>query len=373
MKKTFSTGALLAMFQFLLINLAQSQLLTTTPSGGNKKAAVSERIGITDITITYDRPGVKGREGKIWGGLVPVGYTDQGFGNQPAAPWRAGANENTTITFSSDVSVEGKTLAAGKYAFFVAYDPGECTLIFSKNANSWGSFYYDPKEDALRVKVKPVTGDKSVEWLKYEFTNQTENGATVALQWEKLIIPFKIEADLNNLQLESFRNELRTSKGFLWESWVQAAQWCVQKNINLDQALLWADSATSPNFGGNQSFQAFSAKAQVLDKLGRTTESVEIMKKALPFGTTVEIHQYGRQLLAQKKGKEAFDVFKMNYDKHPDQFTTNMGMARGYSATGNYKKALEYAQKAQPQAPDKVNRDNVDRLIKLLQDGKDIN
>ena len=130
--------------------------LTQLPSGGNKKAWVGERIGLTDVTIRYDRPAVKGREGRIWGQLVPVGFVDQGFGTAKAAPWRAGANENTTISFSKDVKVEGQPLKAGTYGFFIAYDSLESTLIFSKNAGSWGSYYYDEKEDALRVKVKPV-------------------------------------------------------------------------------------------------------------------------------------------------------------------------------------------------------------------------
>ncbi len=153
--------------------------LTVLPSGGNKKASVSERIGLTDITIHYDRPGVKGREGKIWGQLVPVGFTDPGFGRSKAAPWRAGANENTTIEFSTDVKIEGQSLPAGRYGFFIAYDPNECTLIFSKNSTSWGHFFYDDKEDALRIKVKPVASDKSVEWLKYEFSDETTNTAVV--------------------------------------------------------------------------------------------------------------------------------------------------------------------------------------------------
>jgi tetratricopeptide (TPR) repeat protein len=372
MKKIFAAAMLSSIFCFAFFISANAQL-TTTPNGGNKKALIGERIGLTDVTIHYDRPGVKGRDGKIWGELIPVGYTDQGFGNTKQAPWRAGANENTTMEFSTDVKIEGQDLAAGKYGFFIAYDPGECTLIFSKNSNSWGSFYYDPKEDVLRVKVKPVSADKSIEWLKYEFTNQTENSAVVELQWEKLIIPFKIETDLDKMQLASFRRELRTDKGFTWESWQQAAQWCVQKNTNLDEALLWSDSATSINFAGDQSFQAWSTKAQVLDKLGRGDEAVSIMKKAMPYGNKLELHQYARQLLAQKKNQEAFTVFKINYDRHPNEFTTNMGMARGYSATGNYKKALEFAQKAQPQAPDAPNKTLVDKVIKTLQEGKDIN
>jgi tetratricopeptide (TPR) repeat protein len=372
MKKIFAAVMLSSVFYFAFFISANAQL-TTTPNGGNKKALIGERIGLTDVAIHYDRPGVKGRDGKIWGELIPVGYADQGFGNSKQAPWRAGANESTTMEFSTDVKIEGQDLAAGKYGFFIAYDPGECTLIFSKNSTSWGSFYYDPKEDVLRVKVKPVAADKSVQWLKYEFTHQTENSAVVELQWEKLIIPFKIETDLDKMQLTSFRKELRTDKGFTWESWQQAAQWCVQKNTNLDEALLWADSATSQNFAGDQSFQAWSTKAQVLDKLGRTAEAIEIMKKAIPYGNEFELHGYALQLLAQKKNQEAFNVFKINYNKHPNEFRTNMGMARGYSAIGNYKKALEFAQKAQPQAPDPANKANTEKIIKTLQDGKDIN
>jgi hypothetical protein len=371
MKKILAAGILSAILQCTLLSISNAQL-TSLPSGGNKKASVSERVGITDVTIHYDRPGVKGREGQIYGKLIPVGYADLGFGTSKQAPWRAGANENTTIEFSTDVKIDGHDLAAGKYGFFVAYDPNECTLIFSKNYSSWGSFYYDPKEDVLQVKVKPIPNDKSVEWLKYEFINETENSATVALQWEKLIIPFKVEVDINKTQIESFRKELRSEKSFVFEAWVQAAQWCVQKNTNLDEALLWADTACSVNFGGDHSFQSWSVKAQVLDKLGRSNEAAEAMKTGLPFASEFEIHQYARQLLMQKKSKEAFDVFKMNYDKHPNSFTSILGLARGYSATGNYKKALELAQKAQPLA-DAANKANVEKIIATLKEGKDIN
>jgi len=127
MKKMF----LPALLASVLFSNAQ---LTVLPNGGNKKASVTERIGLTDVTIHYDRPHVNGREGKIWGQLVPVGFVDQGFGSSKAAPWRAGSNENTIIEFSGPVKIEGQDLPAGKYGFFIAYDPGEPTLIFSKNS-----------------------------------------------------------------------------------------------------------------------------------------------------------------------------------------------------------------------------------------------
>ncbi len=238
--------------------------LTALPSGGNKKAMVGERIGLTDVTIHYDRPGVKGREGKIWGQLVHGGFVDQGFGSSKAAPWRAGANENTTIEFSKDVKIEGKPLKAGKYGFFIAYDSVEPTLIFSSNATSWGSYYYNEAEDALRVKVKSVPTNNSVEWLKYEFTNQTENNATISLLWEKLMISFKVEVDYVNDQIQSFQNELRTERGFFWLAWDQTAQWAVQHNVNLEQALQWSDSATGPSFGGSRIFQPWEYQSPAI-------------------------------------------------------------------------------------------------------------
>lgn len=358
----------------LFTSLLAAQIpLTVLPSGGNKKASVTERIGLTDVSIHYDRPAVKGREGKIWGDLVPIGFTDPGFGSSKSAPWRAGANENTTFEFSTDVKIEGQPLAAGKYGFFIAYSPQECTLIFSKNSTSWGHFYYDEKEDALRVKVKPVASDKSVEWLKYEFTNEKTNSATIALEWEKLTIPFTIEVDYLKDQVESFRRELRTEKGFIWDSWDQAAQWCLQNNINLEQALVWTDSSTSTIFGGNQSFRSWTTRAQILEKLGRQAEADDVLKKALPFASMQEVHQYGRQLIGLKKNKEALEVFKQNYEKYKDQFTTLVGLARGYSANGDYKNALKFATKALPLAIDQQNKTSVTAMIEKLKEGKDVN
>lgn len=372
MKKLFKACLALAITQLAFVGLAQAQL-TSLPNGGNKRASVSEGIGITNVTIAYSRPGIKNREGHIWGGLIPVGYVDQGFGPSKAAPWRAGANENTTIEFTTDVKIDGQPLSAGKYGFFIAYDPNECTLIFSKNSTSWGSFYYKPDEDVLRVKVKPVATDKSVEWLKYEFTDETPSSAVVVLQWEKLAIPFKIDVDVVGTQLASFRKELRSEKGFNWEAWDQAAQYCAQNKTNLDEALMWADTATSVNFGGDKSFTAWSTKATILEAQGKSQEAVDVMKKAYPYGNMNELYFYARNLTRMKKGQQALDAFKVAYDKYPNQFLTNAGMARGYSAVGDYKKALTYAVKAQAQAPDPANKNIVDTMVKKLQGGQDIN
>ena len=366
----------LFLLQFLLFAAATafSQItLTQLPSGGNKKAFTGERVGLTDIVIRYDRPAVKGREGKIWGELVHTGFVDQGFGSARQAPWRAGANENTTIEFSNDVTIEGQPLKAGKYGVFIAYDPNESTLIFSKNANSWGSYYYNESEDALRVKVKPQKQNTMVERLRYEFMNQDEAGATIALLWENLSIPFRVETNYVQDQLESFRKELRTERGFYWLAWEQAAQWCLQRNVNLEQALQWADSASGPSFGGATEFRPQATKAQLLEKLGRKAEATALMQKALPMASMQEIHGYARSLLAQQRTAEALAAFQLNHKKHPAQFTTLVGMARGYAASKDYKSALKYANQALPAAPNELNRKFLADAIEKLKQGKDIN
>lgn len=366
MKKTIRTIAL-----FLVLSATLQAQLTMPPPGGNKKATVGERIGITDVTINYDRPGVKGREGKIFGALVYEGYSDLAAegGTSAKAPWRAGANENTTISFSTDVKIEGKDLAAGKYGFFVAYGPKECTLIFSKDNASWGSYFYDEKNDALRVNVKTGSNDKSVEWLKFEFTNETENAATIELQWEKTVIPFKVEVDLVKTELASFRTTLKGAKGFDGDAFSQAAAFCLRNNTNLEEASAWADRAVL----FKKDFQTLSTKAMLLEKSGKGTEADALMKEALTMGSMIDLHQYGRQQIGMKKNKAALETFQLNFKKNPKQFTTYVGLARGYSANGDYKNALVNAKAALPLAPDALNKGSVEGMIKKLEEGKDIN
>jgi len=357
----------------LFVGTSYAQNLTTPVGGGSPKAMVSERIGITDISINYNRPGVKGREGKIWGDLVPYGYTDLGFGTSKSAPWRAGADENTTISFSTDVMIEGKPLAAGKYGFFIALRETDAELIFNNNSTSWGSYFYDPREDVLKVVVKNVMANESVERLKYEFSEEKENSAIITLYWEKMKIPFTVSVDIIKTQLESFRRELKSNKGFDADAWVQAANFSVQNNTNLDEALIWSDYAINGVFVGQKNFKTLSTKAKVLNKLGKTAEADELMKQAIPMATMQETHQYARELLRDKKPVDALAIYKMNAKKYPNVFTTNVGLVRGYSANGDFKNALKYSRMAMDQAPDKANKDAVEGFIKKLEEGKDIN
>ena len=370
MKRSFPVVVILLFFTSL--SFSQIMPLTAAADGDNRKATVSEQIGIVKIAISYGRPGVKGREGKIWNTAVAhYGFADLGHGTSYAAPWRAGANENTAISFSHPVKIEGKDLAAGSYGFFIALGEQESTLIFSKVSNSWGSFYYDSTQDALRVQVKNELLDKSVEWLKYEFTEQTKNSAVISMSWEKRRIPFKVEADVINLQLASFKNELRTTRPYY--DFIQAANFCIENNVELEQALAWMDRAIYFRVMGVKNFQTLSTKAAVLMKMNRPEEAKKIMDEALPMGSITEVHFYGRSLLNQQQTQEALKVFKLNYDKHPNVYTTNIGLGRAHSAAGDYKKALEYMKAALKQAPSDADKNRVIAMIKKLEEGKDAN
>ena len=361
------------LFVLLLMQQTSKAQLTTVPNGGNKKAMVSEQAGLTNISINYSRPSVKGREGKIWGDLVPFGYNYLGFGPSKAAPWRAGANECTTIEFSTDVNIEGKQLSAGKYGFFIATGKEESTLIFSKNSTAWGSFFYDPSDDALRVPCRQQVLDKSVEFLQYVFLNQTNSGVTIALQWEKWMFPFKVETDLKKNQAASFRKELEGDKGFSSQAFVQAANWCADNNTNLEEGLKWAESSITEQYIGEKNFRTLATKARLLKLLGKGPESAAIMQEAIPMGSMIEVHGYARQMMGAKNTAAAAEVFKANYKKFPNVFTTNMGMAKALSSEGKFKEAFKYATAALPQAPDDANKSMVAEVIGKLKENKDIN
>jgi tetratricopeptide (TPR) repeat protein len=359
---------------FGISSSAQVPYNSALPNGYTKKASVSEQVGLTEVSITYHRPAVKGREGKIWGNVVHKGFTDQGFGNRKPAPWRAGANENTIITFDNDVKIEGQSLPKGKYGLFIAYDSLESTVIFSKQVDAWGTFFYDDKQDVLRVKVKPQPIEKSIEHLKYEFSNQTSNSAVITLSWEKLSIPFKVEVDHLKQQFDALVIESYNPRGFTSQGLNIAANWALQNNYQLEKGLEWATLATASNFPGDPtSFPALITKAGILDKLNRVDEAAATIKAALPYGTINQLQQLGRQLIASKKAKAAMEVFQFNYNKNPDQFATLVGMARGLSSNGEYAKALEFANKAFPMAPNDANKQAVQGMIDKLKAGKDIN
>jgi hypothetical protein len=353
--------------------------LATPPSGNNQRATVTQQIGPASVTIDYSSPAVHGpdgkdRHGQIWGKLVPYGLTDLGFGNGKPAPWRAGANENTVFAISENVSIEGKSLPAGRYGLHMIAGPEEWVLIFSKDSNAWGSFYYEPAADALRVTVKPHKHEYR-EWLTYEFTTRRPTESVAELQWEDIAVPWTIKVEnVNDLYISKLKENLTNVQGFGWRGWVAASQFCVAENTHLDQALEWAEIAVSKPFIGEANFTTLSNKAQVLEKMGRKEDATKAMQAAVrhPSATPIDLHQYGRRLISEKKEKEALEIFRLSYERNGDQWPVHVGLARGYAANGDPKQALEHARKALVQAPDPLNRQSLEAMVAALEAGRPI-
>ena len=359
----------------LFLAAAAFAQMDVPPSGGNPRATISEEVGITSITIKYSRPDVNKREGKIYGdgNLVPYGFTTNSFiTNKNTAPWRAGANENTVITFEHDVTIEGQPLKAGSYGLHMAMAADNVMLIFSTQTEAWGSFYYEEKYDALRVNVKPVTLDKSVEYLKYEFIEHKEKYCVIAMQWEKLSVPFKVEVDVDNIVLARLREQVTSQKGFNSNNMLQAAQYCLNKNINLEEALAWSIKAIT-GFQGQKSFITLRNLANAYDKLKNTTLADSTMDEALLIATANQYTAYGRQLISQKRIDRAMEIFKAGEKRYGDVWGVNNGLMSGWSAKGDFKKAVTYAEKALAQAPNETSKKQTEDYIKKLKDGKDIN
>lgn len=350
---------------------AQAQL--QLPEGGvNLKRKTGTRVGVTDIDISWNAPGVKGREGKIWGTSVAnYGFIVLGFGSNVESPWRAGSNESTTISFSTDVTINGKKLAAGSYGFFIALYADSCTLIFNKNTKGWGSYFYRKELDVLRVSAKQQKDLKeSRERLDYVFSKETDRSIEVALEWERWRIPFVVEVDLATTSLTSLRAQLSGAMGFDPPSLEAGAAWCLRNQVNYEEALTWINVVVDPNLGNVKTFNALSTKAGLLAKLNQQAEADKIMVGALETASAQEMHQYGRQLLAEKKAKEAMAVFEKNFKKYKGAWPTNVGMMRGYSAVGDLKKAIEHGKMAIAQAPNEGSKLSVEQSVKTLESGK---
>jgi tetratricopeptide (TPR) repeat protein len=370
------------LFLFVLIAAwSMGQSLSGPPSGDNQKSKVIQWIGPVEVSISYSSPDVHGpngedRTGKIWGTpIAHYGFINQGFGAGKDAPWRAGANENTIIKFSNDVKIEGKDLKAGTYGLFLAVaKTGPWTWVFSKNSSSWGSYFYDPAEDALRVDVEAKDGAYT-ENLTYGFDDRKASSAVAFLQWENKKIPFKIEVpNVNELWVSKMRDELRSSVGFDPRNYSGAALFAAQQKVNLDEALVWADKAMDPNIGGTTDFNSLQAKAAVLNAMGKGQEAAQVMDKAirLPGVSVQQIHQYGRTLLNGGFKDKAMEVFQFNAKTHPEEkFTPNVGLARGYTAIGDKKNAIKHWQLALQNVPEnqKANIAVWEGELKKLQEG----
>ncbi|MGB2622373.1 MAG: DUF2911 domain-containing protein [Candidatus Acidiferrum sp.] len=320
----------------------------------SQRAVVTQRIGLTDITIVYHEPLVEGRE--IWGKIVPYGKV-----------WRAGANENTTISFSDDVSVEGKALPAGTYGLHMIPDTDHWTIIFSKNSTSWGSFSYDEKEDALRVTAKPQPAEFR-EALTYTFDDVKPESAAATLRWEKLAVPFHISTDVNAIVLRSIHNQLRNTGGFTWAGYDEAANWCLDHNYNLEEALKWEDTSIQ-----NESrFENWETKSRVFGALGRQENADKALAQALDKASAIQLYVYARGLQRQGNAKRAFEIYPLVPKKDANHWISHVALARIDSNAGDFSAAAKEMTEAINGAPDQ-QKPFLQPLLKRLEAKEDIN
>jgi hypothetical protein len=352
MKRSRILAAVLGLL--FVASLCQAQSAVLNIPRQSQHSVLTQRIGITDITINYHRPLVNGR--KIWGDLVPYGQV-----------WRAGANENTTIAFSDPVTIEGQPLDKGVYGLHMIPGENEWTVIFSRNSTSWGSFTYKQEEDALRVTVKPQPADMH-NALTYDFDKLTPTSAVVELEWEKVAVPFKVDVDVNKIVEANLHQQLRGLPQYTWEGWDDAANYLLAQKTDLDEALKYEDQSIQVE----KRFDNLLTKSNILDAMGKKDEADTTRKQALAMANPLQLHIYARQLQGQKHQDEAFAIFRENARKHPDEWFVHTGMARVYCGQGNFNDAVKEMKLALAAAPD-GQKTYVEGLVKRLQAKQDIN
>jgi hypothetical protein len=292
LNRFYAASFALLLLVFVAAPFASAQVRTPRPS---QKASVMQTIGVTDVTITYSRPGVKGRT--IWGDPLPEQAgtkAEATLDNQNTRPkgapivpwghaWRTGANEATQFVVTDDVLINGQKLPAGSYSLHTIPTKNEWTIIFNSVANQWGSFDYDPAKDTLRVKVKPEWGDHSKEWLEYWIDPINDNSAQVNIRWEKVRVPFTVEVpDVKALTLQKARAAVQAAKPDDWRTPLQAANYVLLSDdkTGAAEAAGWLEQSLKVK----ETFGNMYTKARLLASQGKTEEAIVAGEKALALG-----------------------------------------------------------------------------------------
>jgi hypothetical protein len=347
-------SAVLLIPGFSLAQTATGETLMLNLPRASQHALVAQRIGITDITINYHRPLANGRQ--IWGKVVPYGQV-----------WRAGANENTTITFTDPVTIEGQALDKGTYGLHMIPGENQWTVIFSKDSRAWGAFSYKQEDDALRVTVTPQPAEMH-DALAYDFDDVKPDSTTVTMRWEKVAVPFKVHLNVNDIVTASIREQEYGINQYYWEGWDDAAGYFLANKIHLDEALQDEDKSIQ----AEERYDNLLNKSKILDAMGRAEDAKMFRSKALDKASALQLYFYARQLQAEKKPDEAFALFRTTAKKYPDFWTSHMGLARVYSSQGEFDNAVKEVKLSLMTAPDS-NKSNLEGYVKRLQNKEDIN
>jgi tetratricopeptide (TPR) repeat protein len=331
---------------------AQSALLDLPRKSQN--AEVTQTIGITNITLKYSRPLANGR--KVWGGLVPYGEV-----------WRAGANENTVITFADPVSIEGKPLDKGTYGLFMIPTADQWTIIFSKINTAWGAFTYKQDEDVLRVTVKPTASDFN-DALRYDFDDLKPDSAIVTLRWDKLAVPFKVSVNVPQVVEASLQKQLRGIVQYTWVSYDDAANYFLDAKTDLPEGLKYADLSIQ----NEERYDNLMTKSSILAAMGKTDEAKTFAAQALAKADAPQSYQYARQLQRDNKQDEAFAIYRTIAKKYPTNLFAYAGLARIAVGDGNYDEAVKEMKLAKDAAPENA-KNQIQGLINRLEAKENIN
>lgn len=342
-------------------------------------ATVSQRIGVTHVSISYSRPQVRGRT--LWGGLVPYGYGSRNYHTgKRSSPWHTGANESSFIQFPHPVTIGGTELPPGKYSIFMAvFEDGEVEVILSKDVSMAGSTYYNKENDAVRFRAKSEKVNFR-EFLTFEFDNITTSSAEISLIWGEKKIPFTITVDTHKQVINELLAHQYTEA---WEtaSWRQrAAAYCMNNNVYLEHGLRWAKEAVDLKIYGKRTFVNLTTYANILLMTGKSEKAGKILDEAFslpPEDTRAgTLNFYGNQALRVGKGYpdvsiRAFNLLEQRFPK--TAWYAKNGLAKAYSAKGDFKTALKHLQEAKQFAPEKYNVDAYESQILKLKNNKDIN
>jgi len=332
------------------------------PREPSPAASVSQTVGISTITVNYSRPSIRGRE--VWGNLVPYGWDKNGSAIGLESPWRAGANENTIIHLSHDAKVEGTTVPAGDYGLtFIINKDNTGEVILSKDYKSWGSFWYNPKQDQMRAKITIRDVPVSVEKLYYSFDSVSRTWAELDLNWAKKQFPVKIEFDVDNIVMENARELMNGQTAFFPQNLNAAANYSLAHNVDTTLGMQWVNRTLT---GNPQNYTALAIKAGFLKNAGDSVASAKLLKASEPFANDAELNAYGYQLLGEKKFAEAIDALKLNTVKHPENPNTWDSLGEAYALSGDKKNAITNFKKALSMNPAAPVRANSEKYLKQL-------
>ncbi|HEY0144056.1 MAG TPA: DUF2911 domain-containing protein [Thermoanaerobaculia bacterium] len=238
------------------------QVKTPRPS---PTATFTQTVGVTDITVKYSRPGVKGRT--VFGDLVPWDKV-----------WRTGANEATTITFTDDVKINGQDLKKGTYSLHTIPGRDQWSIIFNTVADQWGSYSYDPTKDALKVAARPERNPSPVEWLTIDVPQMSTDEATFYIRWADVSVPFTVNTNSTARTLANFRNAMSPS----WQTAYMAANFAFENKAGTPEEMnAWLEQSLK----ANENIANLWLKARVLKEQGKTAEAIRTAERAIAAAT----------------------------------------------------------------------------------------